>query len=184
MHLIEIPHFREVIIMATTCDYCGYKSNEVKSSGAVALRGRRITLKLTSEEDLNRDILKSETCTLEIPEIDLHLTTGALGGRFTTLEGLLKQVRKELNDKVPFISGDSAMPEKKSAFDVVLKNIDKICQLELPCTVILDDPMGNSYLQNIFAPDEDPMMTVEEYERSFEQNEELGLNDMKVEGYE
>ena len=26
-----IPHFKEVIIMATTCDACGHKTNEVKS---------------------------------------------------------------------------------------------------------------------------------------------------------
>uniref|UniRef100_A0A667ZH25 Zinc finger ZPR1-type domain-containing protein n=1 Tax=Myripristis murdjan TaxID=586833 RepID=A0A667ZH25_9TELE len=39
------------------------------------------------------------------------------------------------------------------------------------------------YLQNVYAPDPDPEMTVEKYTRTFEQNEELGLNDMKTEGY-
>jgi len=43
--------------------------------------------------------------------------------------------------------------------------------------------MANSYVQNIYAPDPDPNMTIETYERSWEQNEELGLNDMKVESY-
>lgn len=38
-------------------------------------------------------------------------------------------------------------------------------------------------MQNVYAPEDDPMMTVEEYERSYEQNEELGLNDMKTEEY-
>lgn len=37
--------------------------------------------------------------------------------------------------------------------------------------------------QNLFAPDQDPKMTVEYYERSVEQNELLGLNDMKTEDY-
>lgn len=50
--------------------------------------------------------------------------------------------------------------------------------------MILDDPLANSYLQNLYAPDPDPNMTIEEYERTWEQNEDLGLNDMKVEGYE
>lgn len=36
----------------------------------------------------------------------------------------------------------------------------------------------------MYAPDPDPNMTIETYERSWEQNEELGLNDMKVEAYE
>ena len=38
-------------------------------------------------------------------------------------------------------------------------------------------------LQNVYAPDDDPEMEVEDYERTFEHNELLGLNDMKVENY-
>jgi zinc finger protein len=53
-----------------------------------------------------------------------------------------------------------------------------------PFTIILDDPLANSYLQNIYAPDPDPNMTIESYERSWDDNEQLGLNDIKVEGYE
>lgn len=55
---------------------------------------------------------------------------------------------------------------------------------ERPFTLILDDPLANSYLQNIYAPDEDPNMETVVYERTWQQNEDLGLNDMKVEGYE
>jgi zinc finger protein len=55
---------------------------------------------------------------------------------------------------------------------------------ERPFTIILDDPLANSYIQNLYAPDPDPNMTIEWYDRDFEQNEELGLNDIKVEGYE
>ena len=55
---------------------------------------------------------------------------------------------------------------------------------ERPFTIILDDPLANSYLQNLYAPDPDPNMEIESYERAWEQNEELGLNDMIVEGYE
>ena len=55
---------------------------------------------------------------------------------------------------------------------------------EHPFTLILDDPLANSYLQNLYAPDPDPNMTIESYDRTWDQNEELGLNDMKVENYE
>lgn len=44
--------------------------------------------------------------------------------------------------------------------------------------------MANSYLQNIYAPDPDPNMKIEWYERTREQEDELGILDMKVEGYE
>ena len=53
-----------------------------------------------------------------------------------------------------------------------------------PFTLILDDPLANSHLQNLYAPDPDPNMTVTEYERTWEQNEAYGLNDIVVDGYE
>ncbi|CAN0880838.1 hypothetical protein LINGRAHAP2_LOCUS13870 [Linum grandiflorum] len=51
--------------------------------------------------------------------------------------------------------------------------------LEEPWTLILDDALENSFIAP--ARDElkdDHLLTHEEYERSFEQNEELGLNDL------
>jgi zinc finger protein len=43
--------------------------------------------------------------------------------------------------------------------------------------------MANSYLQNLYAPDPDPEMRFEDYDRTWEQNEEWGLNDINVENY-
>ncbi|KAM9258012.1 LOW QUALITY PROTEIN: zinc finger protein ZPR1-like [Cariama cristata] len=84
--LVQIPHFKEVIIMATNCDSCGHRTNEVKSRGAIEPQGTRITLGITDPSDMTRDILKSETCSVEIPELEFELGMGALGGKFTTLE--------------------------------------------------------------------------------------------------
>ena len=58
MKIVDIPYFKDVIIMSSTCDACGYKSNEVKTGGAIAAKGRRVTLNVTETEDLSRDILK------------------------------------------------------------------------------------------------------------------------------
>jgi zinc finger protein len=35
----------------------------------------------------------------------------------------------------------------------------------------------------VYAPDDDPNMQITRYERDYEQNEMLGLNDMKTENY-
>lgn len=52
-------------------------------------------------------------------------------------------------------------------------------------TIILDDPTGNSYVQALTDDGAaDPNLRITHYHRSYDQNEELGLNDMKVEGYE
>jgi zinc finger protein len=52
-----------------------------------------------------------------------------------------------------------------------------------PFTLILDDPLANSYLQNLYAPDPDPNMLIEEYQRTWDQNEAFGLNDIVLENY-
>ena len=54
----DIPHFKEVVIMATVCEYCGHKTNEVKSGGGIEPKGKRIILQITDPSDLTRDILK------------------------------------------------------------------------------------------------------------------------------
>lgn len=125
MHQVSIPFFKDVLIMATTCDRCGYKSNEVKSGGEIPEMGKKLALKITAIEDLSRDILKSDSCSLEIPEIDLQLGTGTLGGRFTTIEGLLLQIYDELNEKCPFALGDSADSAARGRLAILLENIKK-----------------------------------------------------------
>ncbi|NWW19161.1 ZPR1 protein, partial [Falcunculus frontatus] len=182
MKLVQIPHFKEVIIMATNCDSCGHRTNEVKSGGAIEPRGTRITLRITDPSDMTRDILKSETCSVEIPELEFELGMGALGGKFTTLEGLLKDIR-DLVEKNPFTLGDSSTPSRTGKLQEFIGKLQDV-KGKTQAHFIMDDPAGNSYLQNVYAPEEDPELRVQRYERSFEQNEELGLNDMKTEGYE
>ncbi|KAH8826697.1 ZPR1 zinc-finger domain-containing protein [Flagelloscypha sp. PMI_526] len=183
MKKVNIPHFQDIIIMSTNCERCGYRDNEVKSGSAISAKGKRIILKVEDKDDLARDILKSETAGFTIPEIELELTHGTLGGRFTTIEGILEQVYEELAEKT-FYQGDSIRSEQdRPAFAVFLKNLKEIKAAEKPFTIILDDPLANSYIQNIYAPDPDPNMVFEHYDRTWQQNEDLGLNDIQVEGY-
>ncbi|XP_060460794.1 zinc finger protein ZPR1 [Panthera onca] len=183
MKLVQIPHFKEVIIMATNCDSCGHRTNEVKSGGAVEPLGTRITFHITHPSDLTRDVLKSETCSVEIPELEFELGMAVLGGKFTTLEGLLKDIR-ELVTKNPFTLGDSSNPDQMEKLREFSQKLDQILEGNVKAHFIMNDPAGNSYLQNVYAPEDDPEMKVEHYKRTFDQNEELGLNDMKTEGYE
>ncbi|KAJ2449760.1 nucleolar zinc-finger protein [Coemansia sp. RSA 2336] len=185
MQMVDIPHFQEVIIMSTTCESCGYKSNEVKCGGAISPKGKRITLKVEDAEDLSRDILKSETSSFKVPELDLDMLAGTMGGRFTTIEGLLNQVHDELKSRIPFLEGDSAEADRKERFIQFLNRLKEAADGKMfPFTLTLDDPMAHSYIQNIYAPDPDPNMVNEDYERNFEQNEDLGLNDIVVDDYE
>ncbi|SPO30273.1 probable ZPR1 - protein binds to translation elongation factor eEF-1 [Ustilago trichophora] len=181
MKKVNIPYFKDILIMSTNCDNCGYKDNEVKSGAAISEQGRKLTLKVEDKEDLSRDILKSETAGFAIPEIDLHLSPGTLGGRFTTLEGLLQQVYDELSERVLMRGDSSSQAQNFEGFLGKLKSV--IACDTLPYTVILDDPLANSYIQNPYAPDPDEQITEEVYFRSYDQNEDLGLNDINVDNY-
>jgi zinc finger protein len=44
--------------------------------------------------------------------------------------------------------------------------------------------LAGSYVQSFTAPEPDPQMTVEEYERTQEEMDELGLSDLKTENYQ
>uniref|UniRef100_A0A671N8B7 ZPR1 zinc finger n=1 Tax=Sinocyclocheilus anshuiensis TaxID=1608454 RepID=A0A671N8B7_9TELE len=138
---------------------------------------------LTDPSDMSRDLLKSETCSVLIPELEFELGMAALGGKFTTLEGLLKDIKDLIVSKNPFMCGDSSTADRAEKLELFGQKIDKIIAGEMDVHIILDDPAGNSYLQNVYAPDPDPEMKIEKYTRTFEQNEDLGLNDMKTEGY-
>lgn len=181
MKRVSIPYFKDILIMSTNCDQCGYRDNEVKSGSAIPPKGKRLTLRVEDGEDLSRDILKSESAGLSVPEIDLHLAPGTLGGRFTTLEGLLQQVYDELSERV-LMRGDSSV--QRNNFEGFLGKLKAAMSAEAcPYTVILDDPLADSYIQNPYAPDVDEQVKVEEYERTHDQNEDLGLIDIKVDDY-
>ena len=189
MKMVDIPHFKQVVIMSTVCDHCGYRSNEVKTGGEVPEKGKKITLKIERASDLGRDILKSESCALECPELNLSVNPGTLGGRFTTVEGLLTQVRDDLHQQIFDIGdeagagGDSLPSEAKKNWEKFFVGIGEAIKGERKFTVVLTDPLASSYVQNLCLPDDDPQIMTEDYERTAEEEEDLGLSDMKTEGY-
>lgn len=116
--IIGIPFFKEVIIMATNCEACGHRTNEVKSGSGINEKGVKITLRITDPIDLSRDVLKSETCSMSIPELDFEVGAGTLGGKFTTLEGLLVAMKDQLTGQNPLMCGDSATLALKGALNI------------------------------------------------------------------
>ncbi|KAK4981311.1 nucleolar zinc-finger protein [Elasticomyces elasticus] len=193
MKMVNIPHFKQVVLMSTVCEHCGYRSNEVKTGGKVPELGRKITLRVQRSDDLARDVLKSESAALYCPELQLRVEPGTLGGKFTTVEGLLTQFRNDLRaqafgledgdaDEVP--ASDSMEPDAKRTWTEFFEGLSAAIGGNLPFTMILEDPLASSYVQSYTAPEPDPQIDVEDYERTHEEEEHLGLNDIKTEDYE
>ncbi|KAK6150209.1 hypothetical protein DH2020_017734 [Rehmannia glutinosa] len=175
----DIPYFQEVIVMASSCDTCGYRNSEVKPGGRIPDKGKKIIVHVKNIKDLSRDVIKSDTASVIIPELELELTSGTLGGLVTTVEGLISKIGESLERVHGFTFGDSLDDNKKSKWKEFGAKLDKLKRLEQPWSLIIDDALANSFVAP--ATDEienDTQLTFEEYERSWEQNEELGLNDM------
>jgi ZPR1 zinc finger protein len=218
MCVTDIPHFKEVVIMSLLCDHCGYKSNEIKGGGAIPKFGTRIILKVQTLDDLQREVLKSDTAGIAIPELELELQEGSLDGLYTTVEGLLDKLYTRLESANPFHVGDAAKKQhldndggEFSAPSISAKRyidfLSKLLSLKegqsLPFTMVIRDPLSNSFVGPIPADSialalqaekegnnscythyVDHGMEIEEYERSYEENDILGLNDMKTENYQ
>lgn len=182
MKMTNIPHFKEVVIMATVCESCGHRTNEVKSGGGIEPLGVKIEVTVAGKEDFSRDLLKSETCHMQVPELELEIGPAALGGRFTTVEGILVAIKDQLSSSTAF-TGDSSDAEIVKRMEVFISHLGEVLEGKRKVTLVLDDPAGNSYIQSLSDEGLDSGLKITKYERSFDQNEELGLNDMKVEDY-
>lgn len=190
MKKVNIPHFKEVILWGTSCEHCGYRTSEVKTGGAVPEKGRKITLKVENTVDLNRDILKSDTCALHSDELEVTVQPGTLGGRFTTVEGLLTEIRDQLHGQIFDVDdatgsgGDSMVASDKEKWNRFFARLDSAINGDMKFSITLQDPLGNSYVQDVCSPAPDHQIVIEEYTRTDEEEDDLGLKDMKVEGYE
>lgn len=181
--VISIPFFKELIITCFSCDHCGFKSSEVKGGGGISDKGTKITVKVNSQKDLNRDLFKSETSQIVIPELEFESSMGSLGSMFTTIEGLIDKLIQTMRD-TPFTQGDSS--DNSEGFKAFIAKLEGINGSNfIPFTLIIDDPISNSFIFSINHenPENDKQMIIEEYERNWEQNEDLGINDMKTDNY-
>lgn len=204
---IDIPGFRRCIVMAFVCDSCGYKNSEVKPASGFGEKARRMELVIESMADLSRDVLKADSAAVLIPALELELLPGTLGGVFTTVEGLLMKIAEELFDKFPFV-GDSAEAERRDKLTRLLQSLrDAAAGKNLPLTIVLDDGADQSHIgrrdddvlfytgakprRNLSHSDdageeegaEDKQLTVTLYTRTKEQEDDLGITNMRTEEY-
>ena len=185
LQMVKIPHFKQVVISSIACEHCTYHTSDVKTGGEVPEKGKRITVHVKGPEDVGRDILKSETCLLKIPQCNVEVTPGSMGGRFTTVSGLLTQIRDDLKganwdlDK-PEVQRDSATPELTEQWLAFFGKIDKAIVGEMEYEIIMEDPFAGSYCQTYGEPEEDANVISEDYERTHDEEESLGLADMKT----
>ena len=62
-----------------------------------------------------------------------------------------------------------------AGIDAFIERLRSLEGASTPFTIVIDDPSGNSFIDNPLAPKDDPDLTISTYRRTREQNETLGL---------
>ncbi|KAF1795770.1 DIS3-like exonuclease 1 [Phytophthora cactorum] len=154
--LTMIPYFREVILMSFECEHCGFKNSEVQFGGKVQEQGAKIELELTTQE--------VRTAAIAVRYIKQHQHHRRCAAE--SIEDLREnqEHRREID------------PETTEKIDEFIAKLALMSAgITLPFTVVLDDPSGNSHIENPHAPAVDPKMKVTHYYRSEQQDLDCGL---------
>lgn len=117
---------------------------------------------------------------------------------YTTVEGLLHKIHKQLRAQNPFLLGDASalhhsqgteLSESKARFTSFLQRLERFANgEEFGFSICLRDPLGNSFisapLHSSLPPELDSNLKLVDYSRTFEENEEFGLNDLNTRDFE
>ena len=103
------------------------------------------------DQDLNRQVIKGDNCTISIPEIQLDIPHTTQRGDLNTIEGVLARVSEQLREEQPY--------RKETCFEVYeqveafCNKVDQMARGEdFPFTFIVDDASGNSFVENPYLP--------------------------------
>ncbi|KAK9267681.1 hypothetical protein L1049_010113 [Liquidambar formosana] len=143
-----IPHFRKILLSAFECPHCGERNNEVQFAGELQPRGcwYNLVFPAGDQKMLNRQVVKSDSATIKIPELDFEIPPEAQRGSLSTVEGILTRAVDELQALQE--ERKKVDPQTAEAIDQFLLKLRACATGDLSFTFILDDPAGNSFIEN------------------------------------
>ena len=126
---------------------------------------------MRDKTDLSRQVVRSEHATVKIPEIELEIPHGS-SGQVTTVEGILNRIIEGLNQDQPVRKHMD--PEGAAQIDDYVRKVEEeLLTLNSCFHLILNDPTGNSFVENLQAHKIDPYMEIQQFNRSKEENHRL-----------
>lgn len=159
--------------MSFTCEHCGFENNEIKPGGEIEPNGCKITLRVTNERDLNRRIVKSDYTSVRFVELDFEIPAQSQKGEITTIEGIIDRSIAGLEQDQPVRRVEH--PEVAKQIDAFIETLRKLKAVETPYTIEFEDISGNCRVENPHAPQVDVECTLTHFNRTKEQNHELGM---------
>ena len=151
----KIPYFRELVISSFQCDDCYHSNNEVSFGGEIQLLACRFELFVTRSEDCDRQIIKSDSASIRIPEIELEIPPGTQRGGISTIQGFLKTAARNLGQLQA--ERFAVQPEVAARVAEIILALTAMAEGQrVNYTLIVEDIAGNAFIENSFAPSPDP----------------------------
>lgn len=173
MLLTLIPFYKETVLMSFKCEHCGHENNEIQPAGEIEANGCRIVLEIIKPEDLNRRVVKSDQTSVKFVELDFEIPSKSQKGEVTTIESVISRSIAGLQQDQPVRRIEH--PEVAEQIDAFVAKLESLKLVETPFTIVFEDISGNSRVENPYAPNVDPQCTVTHFNRTQEQNHELGM---------
>jgi zinc finger protein len=134
----NIPYFSDILIVSATCPACGFRyvdTQMLQQSEPV-----RYELPVTAAEDLEIRVVRSMSGALSIPELGIRIDPGpACQGFVTNVEGVLDRIENVVRGALRW-----GTEEEKENACRILDRITAVRAGNLPVTLVLQDPLGNS----------------------------------------
>ena len=155
-HVDEIPYFGEHTQVTVMCHDCGWKQTDF-----IPAEGKKAgcwSLKISDEKQLNSRIVRSSSCTISIPELDLQVNPGSNAtGYVSNVEGVINRfieiVRVVLRDLIDDQDKDEEDIQRLTYFITSLENAGKDDNNQI--TLELLDPHGHSMIVDNDAKERD-----------------------------
>jgi zinc finger protein len=154
-HIDEIPYFGEHTQVTLLCDDCGWRQTDF-----IPAEGKKAggwSLVLDNEEKLRARVVRSSSCTIVLPELDLQVNPGSSStGYVSNVEGVLNRFLEIVNmvDRDLIAQFEEASEEERATMMEHMASLQnmKLVMGELgqegasPLTLELLDPHGHSMI--------------------------------------
>ncbi|MDP3917115.1 MAG: ZPR1 zinc finger domain-containing protein [Nanoarchaeota archaeon] len=136
---LDIPYFGKVLVFSMNCGNCSFSKSDVES---MSIKDPcRITFEIQSKKDLDVRVVKSSTASVKIPGLKIDVRPGpASNGYVSNIEGLLNRFKRVIEQRRDSSDDET---ERKNAKNL-LKRLWKVECGDVPLTIVIEDPTGNS----------------------------------------
>ena len=136
-HIDEIPYFGEHTQVTVMCHSCGWKQTDF-----IPAEGQKAgcwSLLMVDSKQLKSLVVRSSSCTIRIPELDLQVNPGSNAtGYVSNVEGVLNRFVEVINMVLRDLQNDVSTKIMEDQTPELLQTVDEISQLEGILTRLTD----------------------------------------------